>query len=121
MAKLNPAIEVNVKDVELVKNLMELLSDNIDCINEPLTTRLKELSENNEFGWVCWGDLRDHIDDKNCEVFLNGVEQFYVTGYNKLLRKVNVYNNDTKRIDTVNADSFLIRNVGCDSFAEWGL
>lgn len=115
------AIDVNVKDIELVKNLMELLSDNIDCINEPLITRLKELSEDNEFGWVDWSDLRGHIDDKSCEVFLNGVEQFYVTGYNKMLRKVGIYNKESKRVDIVKADSFLIRNVGCDNFVEWGL
>lgn len=121
MAKLNPEITVKVKDIELLKNLMELLSDNTDCISEPLLSRLKEHSEANEFGWVGWNELNEHIDNNNCEVYMNGSEQLYVTSYNKILRKVGVYNKESRRIDILTADSFYIRNIGCDNFVEWGL
>lgn len=112
-------IEVEVEQIWKFKSLLELIGDNLECISDPLKSRLLESIENDEMGWVIWSDLYEHIDSDNCTVMMDGEEQFYVTKYNKMLRKVSVFNAETKKIDTYIASSFSVANNGCPPYVEW--
>ena len=114
--------EVKLLDIEPCTTFFELIGDNIDCIGEPLLSRLKEWADSEDKGWVSWSDIApEFIDNKSCLVTVNGNEQMYVCGYNKILRKVRVFNKDINRFEIINAKSFSIKNIGFANFAEWGL
>ena len=118
MAKL--MTEIKVTELDQIKTLLELLGDNIHCMQEPLISRFKEWVNDEDKGWVSWSDIApEFIDNNNCYVFMDGTEQMQVTGYNKVLRKVKIYNKEKSRIDVVSAKSFSISNIGADDFIRW--
>ncbi len=118
MAKL--MTEIKVTGLDQIKTLFELLGDNIDCIQEPLKSRLEEWVNADDKGWVKWSDISpEFIEDKSCYVFMDGTEQLFVTGYNKILRKVKIYNKEKSRVDVVSAKSFSISNMGHEDFVRW--
>ncbi len=118
MAKL--MTEIKITELDEVKTFFELLADNMDCVSEPLNSRIKEWLEEGDKCWVSWSDIApEFIDNKSCVVLLNGEEMQTVTGYNKILRKVKVFHKNPNRIEIVNAKSFSINNVGFANFVEW--
>lgn len=118
MAKL--ITEIKLLDMDELKTLFELFSDNIDCIKEPLRSRFIEWVESENKGWVSWDDISPvFINDKSCSVLADGKDQLYVTDYNKILRKIKAYNQESGRIDIISVKSFSINNIGFDNFVEW--
>lgn len=118
MAKLTT--EIKVTELDEIKTLFELFADNFDCIKEPLRSRFLEWVDAEDKGWVSWSDIApEFIDSKSCSVIVNGKDHGNVTGYNKILRKVKVFNKDPNRIEIINAKSFSIKNIGFDNFVEW--
>ena len=113
--------EIKITDLDEIKTFFELISDNQACISDPLRTLIQQWLEKTNNAWVKWSDISpEFISSTNCLVLLNGVEQFYVTGYNKILKKVKIYNKKESKIDIVKAESFSINNLGCENFVEWG-
>jgi len=118
MAKLPK--EIKLCDLDQIKTLFELFADNIDCIHEPLKSRFIEWVNDEDKGWVSWSDIApEFIDNKSCSVIVNGEDHVNVTEYNKILRKVKVFNKNPNRIEIINAKSFSINNVGFANFVEW--
>jgi hypothetical protein len=118
MAKL--ITEIKMTELDEMKTLFELFADNVDCINEPLKSRLKEWVESEGKAWVSWSDIApEFIDNKSCIVLANGVDQQTVCGYNKILRKIKVFDKATGRIDVTAVKSFSINNIGSANFVEW--
>jgi hypothetical protein len=118
MAKL--IYEIKMTELDEMKTLFELFSDNVDCINEPLKSRLKEWVESEGKAWVSWSDIaHEFIDSNSCVVLVDGVDQQNVCGYNKILRKIKVLNKATFRVDVTSVKSFSINNIGSANFVEW--
>ena len=117
MAKI--VTEVSIKDVDSIKVLFELIGDNTEYIREPLLSKIQEWIDSENAGWVKWGDLREFVDNSNCTVLLNGEEQLFVTGYNKVLRKVELLNKEIGRLEVVKAESFSVANSGQQPYVEW--
>ena len=118
MAKL--MTEIKLTELDQIKTLLELLAENIDCIKEPLKSRFEEWIDSENKGWVSWSDIApEFIDNKSCSVLINGEDSLTVCGYNKILRKVKVFNRDPNRIEIINAKSFSINNIGFANFVEW--
>ena len=114
--------EIKVSGLEIVETLFELLSDNIEHIQETLKSKLLDWAESEYAGWVGWADISpEFIDSNNCIVMMNGIEQMHVTAYNRILQKVQVIDYTSKKvINIVKADSFSIKNIGFDNFVSWG-
>jgi hypothetical protein len=114
--------EIKVSGLEIVETLFELLSDNLEHIQEPLKSKLLDWLESQDKGWVSWSDISpEFIDSNNCIVMMNGIEQMHVTGYNRILQKVKVIDYTSRAvINIVKADSFSIKNIGFDNFVSWG-
>jgi len=118
MAKLTT--EIKITELDQITTLFELLGDNQECIKEPLRSRFIEWMEAKDKGWVSWSDIEpEFVGNMSCVVLVDGVEQLFVTGYNKILRKVKIYNGDLKKIEVFNAKSFSIKNIGFANFVEW--
>lgn len=118
MAKL--PVEIKLSELNEMKTMFELISDNFDCIKDPLRSRFLEWVESKDKAWVSWSDIApEFINNKNCSVLVDGKDHVNVTGYNKILRKVKVLNKDPNRIEIINAKSFSINNIGFDNFVEW--
>ena len=118
MAKL--IAEIKMTELDEMKTLFELFSDNIDCISEPLKSRLKEWVESEGKAWVSWSDISpEFINNQSCVVLADGVDQQNVCGYNKILRKIKVFNKALGRVDILRAKSFSINNIGSSNFVEW--
>tara|TARA_R110000868_G_scaffold162439_1_gene393704 strand:- start:39169 stop:39528 length:360 start_codon:yes stop_codon:yes gene_type:complete len=118
MAKL--ITEIKLLDMDELKTLFELFSDNIDCIKEPLRSRFIEWIEAEDKGWVSWSDIApEFIDNESCSVLVDGKDALTVCEYNKILRKVKVFHKKPNRIEIVNAKSFSINNIGFANFVEW--
>ena len=119
MAKITA--EIKFLELEVVKDLFELLSDGIESIQEPLKSKLLDWVESEDKGWVSWSDVSpEFIDSDNCIVMMNGAEQMHVTGYNRILQKVKLFDKDLRQLKIVEAKSFSIKNVGYDNFVSWG-
>jgi hypothetical protein len=118
MAKL--MAEIKMTELDEIKTLFELFADNVDCINEPLKSRLKEWVESEGKAWVSWSDIApEFIDNNSCSVLVEGKDALHVCGYNKILRKIKVFDKATGRIEIVSAKSFSINNIGSANFVEW--
>lgn len=118
MAKL--ITEVNLLDIEPCTTLFELIGDNVGCIGEPLLSRLKEWADSEDKGWVSWTDIApEFIDNESCSVIADGEDQLLVCGYNKILRKIKVYNKDINKFEVFSVKSFSINNIGFANFVEW--
>ena len=112
--------EIKLTDLDQMKTLFELIADNIDCMREPLKSRFLEWADTEDKGWVSWRDISpEFINDKSCSVIADGVDQLYVTGYNKILRKIKVYNKSIGKIEVFKVKSFSISNIGFANFVEW--
>ena len=112
--------EIKLTELDEIKTLFELFADNIDCMKEPLKSRFLEWIDTKDKGWVSWSDISpEFIGNMSCVVLVDDVEHLFVTGYNKILRKVKIYNDDLKKIEVFNAKSFSIKNIGFDNFVEW--
>ena len=67
----------------------ELIADNLDCISEPLRSSIVDWVDSGDKGWVSWAAISpEFINSDSCIVMMNGVEQNYVTGYNRILKKI---------------------------------
>jgi hypothetical protein len=118
MAKLTT--EIKITELDQITTLFELLGDNQECIKEPLRSRFIEWMEAKDKGWVSWSDIApEFIDNKSCSVLVDGNDEQTVCGYNKILRKVKIFNKEAYRIEIVNAKSFSINNIGFANFVEW--
>tara|TARA_R110000782_G_scaffold55112_2_gene116364 strand:+ start:141 stop:509 length:369 start_codon:yes stop_codon:yes gene_type:complete len=122
MAKL--VTEIKILDLDMMDTFFSLIADNADCIHEPLKSKLQEWIDAEEKGWVSWSEISpEYIKSNDCRVMLNGHEQFFVTGYNKILRKVKVLEraegNKPCFIRIVEAQSFSINNNRFSNFVEW--
>jgi hypothetical protein len=110
--------EVKVSGLELVQDFFELLSENIECIQEPLKSKILDFVESEDQGWVSWPDISpEFIDSNNCIVMMDGIEQDHVTGYNRILQQVKIIDRTSRPfIKIVKAKSFYI---GFDNFVSW--
>jgi len=118
MAKL--PVEIKLSELDQMKTLFELFADNMDCIHEPLKSRLIDWVNDEDKGWVSWSDIApEFIDNKSCSVLIDGKDALTLCGYNKILRKVKVFNREPNRIEIINAKSFSINNTGFANFVEW--
>jgi hypothetical protein len=116
----NSILEVKILDLEICQTLFELLSENINCISEPLKSKIYQWVECENKGWVIWSDIcPNFINKESCVVMLNGKSVKNVTGYNQILRKVTVMNEGWQMLEVVRADSFSINNIDFDNFVEW--
>ena len=112
--------EIKMTELDEMKTLFELFSDNVDCINEPLKSRLKEWVESEGKAWVSWSDIApEFIDNNSCLVLVDGKDALNVCAYNKILRKVKILNVESSRLEIVSAKSFSINNIGFANFVEW--
>lgn len=121
----NFASEVKLSELEEIKALFELISDNFSDIKEPLASRIKEWVDAENKSWVSWSDLRckglvfDNGNSSNyTTVVIDGEESQTMVRYNKILRKVVIHNDGC--LDMINAKSFSIKNNKSDNFlVEW--
>ena len=118
MAKL--ITEIKLTELDQTKTLFELFADNIDCMQEPLKSKFLEWVNSEDKGWTTWSDISpEFIGNMSCVVLVDDVVHLFVTGYNKILRKVKIYNDELKKVEVFNAKSFSIKNIGSASFVEW--
>ena len=120
MAKITA--EIKLSECDEIKTFFELIADNMDDIREPLRSKIKDWTESEDKGWVKWGDIApEFIDNNNCIVMMDGIEQQLVTGYNRVLQKVKFFEPlNRSPIRIASPKSFSIKNVGFDNFVEWG-
>ena len=119
MAKITA--EIKLSELDIVKDLFELLSDGIECIQEPLKSKLLDWVEAEDKGWVKWSDIApEFINNQECIVMMNGAEQMQVTGYNRILQKVELFDKELRCLKIVDAKSFSIKNIGFENFVSWG-